>query len=160
MELGSTYRHVVARAESLSQEFMQQSFAGEHPFEIVASSDGLLHAADVGIVKSGTSTLQTALIGTPFVVIYKSSPITYWLGRALAKVDYLSIVNILSNRLVVPEFLQEKLNVKSIMPTIDSLLTNRDQRETMLRSFEEIAATLRGNNPYQDAAQSIIESIG
>ena len=158
-QLGSEYRHIIARANSLSQEFIEASFVGNGAFEIVDSSDGLLEAADVAVVKSGTSTLQTAMIGTPFAVIYKASPLTYGLGRILAKVKYISIVNILADTLVVPEFLQSAFKADELVKSLKVILTDKEYRSKMEHHFGVIRNHLQGKNPYQEAAQSIANSI-
>jgi len=158
-QLGDGYRHIIARAGSPSLEFIERGFSDEGLFEVVDSSEGLLEAADVGIIKSGTSTLQTAMIGTPFVVIYKASPITYLLGRSLAKVKHISIVNILADKLVVPELIQGDLTAENLWMSINDILFNEDRKEEMIGHFREIMESLRGDDPYRDAANSIIESL-
>ena len=85
-------------------------------------SMGVLAAADAGIVKSGTSTLEAALADTPMVVPYKVNALTAFLTRRLVTVQWASLVNLVANREVVPELLQEALSAERLVEAAGPLL--------------------------------------
>ena len=158
-QLGESYRHIIPLARSLSTP-EQESFRREYgAFEITDDAEALLQAAEVGLIKTGTSTLQAALIGTPFIALYKAAPLSYVLGRLLAKVEYLSIVNILSGKSVVPEFIQDNLTPKQLLRALRDLLEHPERREEMKAEFANVAETLHGEAPYRDAAASIASMV-
>lgn len=83
-----------------------------------------VNASDIAIATSGTVTLEAALLGTPSIVIYKLSPISWLLGRYLIKVKYASIINLVANSMILPELLQNKANPEEISSTALELLSD------------------------------------
>ncbi|MER3425506.1 MAG: lipid-A-disaccharide synthase, partial [Nitrospiraceae bacterium] len=102
---------IVAQASSIRDELLEELMAGkdmkvrivkDHPNEVMA-------AADLLVVASGTATLQAAVVGTPMVIIYRVSSLTYWLGRWLIKIKWIGLANIIAGRTIVPELIQHDL---------------------------------------------------
>ena len=88
----------------------------------------------MAIVKSGTSTLEAAVIGTPFAVVYRVSAITAWLARRLARVRYIAMPNILADREIVREYVQDAFTPENLRDEVLRLLdpvTNRVMREDL-----------------------------
>ena len=101
----------------------RDAYPGSERFTLVrGDSPGVLAAADAGIVKSGTSTLEAALTDTPMVVPYKVNAITAFLTRRLVTVKWASLVNLIADREVVPEFLQEALSAERLVEAVAPLL--------------------------------------
>jgi len=96
---------------------------------------GLMEHSDAAIVTSGTATLETAWYGTPMVVVYRTSPLTYLLGKMLVRVPHIGLVNIVSGREVVPELLQGSMTPERIVDVVSRILTdgtyNRSVREQL-----------------------------
>jgi len=84
------------------------------------------------VAASGTVTLQAAIAGTPMVIIYKVSPISYWLGRALIRVDHIGLINLIAGRRLVPELIQDQATAESISDQAFDLLVD-DERLAQLK---------------------------
>jgi len=94
-------------------------------------------AADGALVASGTATLETALLGIPEVLVYRVHPITYWVGKRVARVQWLSLVNIILERSVVPELIQSRARASAMVRELETLLDyGGTQREEMIRLRE------------------------
>lgn len=116
-------------------------------------------ASDAAIAKSGTVTLELALTGTPMVVMYRVNPLSAWLMRRMIITKYVTLVNILEEREVVPELLQDAATPERILQEIRTLLGKDNVRQMQLRAFE---ASLRklglgaALTPSQKAAQALL----
>jgi lipid-A-disaccharide synthase len=113
----------------------------------------------MAIVASGTATLECAMAGLPMLVIYKASWLTYWLGRMLVKLPYLSMVNVLAGEKVVPEFLQGAANPQNLTRAALQILRNPRGAEAMAGRIREVAAKLGGPGAAERAAKEIEEAI-
>ncbi|RMD55590.1 MAG: lipid-A-disaccharide synthase, partial [Nitrospirae bacterium] len=98
----------------------------------------VLSASDVGIIASGTAALEACFFGTPLVMIYKLSPITFFLAKRLIKVNYISHVNMIVNREVVPELIQDRANVNNIVMYVDKIIHDEAFRRNMLDAFIKV----------------------
>ena len=116
-----------------------------------------MHFGDAGIIASGTATLEAAILGLPTVVCYKTSNVTYWLGKQLAKVEHLSLINLIAKRQIVPEFLQHKMTQKNLIKAIIPLLSNTPERKKMVGGYKHITKELGTPGVYSRAAKLIIE---
>jgi lipid-A-disaccharide synthase len=81
-------------------------------------------AGSVGLIKSGTSSLEMAVAGVPHVIAYRINPVTAWIVERLARVPFASLVNLLSERQVVPEFLQRFATPEAIAAALERLMTD------------------------------------
>lgn len=118
-----------------------------------------LAASDAAAVTSGTATLETALIGTPMAIVYKLSPVSAILGRLLVRGRFVGLPNIVVNRSIVPELLQEDATPENISREILSLVNDRVRREAMLSGFKEVKAALGGGGAAARAAAAIRKII-
>ena len=96
----------------------------------------VLTAADVALVASGTATLETALMNLPMVVVYKVSPLSYWVGRAFIHVDHISLVNIIAGKTVVPELIQGEAQANRMAVEVIDILSRKSRK---LRMHEELS---------------------
>ncbi len=119
-----------------------EDYAGLGPDDSVffaeAPAYDLRKICDIAWVKSGTSTLETALLGTPMVVVYKVAALTGFLAKQLVKIKYVSLVNLLADERVVPELLQEKAVPSALLGETLPLLENPKKRKAQIRGFERI----------------------
>ncbi|MBK8982383.1 MAG: lipid-A-disaccharide synthase [Ignavibacteria bacterium] len=113
--------------------------------------------SDLVITKSGTSTMECALIGTPFCVVYKTGAFNYAIGKRLIQVDHIAMINILLGRTAVKEFLQEKMKPEDIFEEGRKILTDNKYRGDMLMSFKELRSVLTDKNASANAAEMIAE---
>jgi len=117
----------------------------------------VLGASDLAVVTSGTATLQTALLEVPMVVVYKLSPITYFLGKRIIKVKYISLVNLLADKGVVAELIQKRANPEEIMKEVRMILFDEKYREDMIRHFREIKGPFLGKSASERVADIVME---
>lgn len=118
----------------------------------------IMAAADVAIVASGTATLECALLGTPLVVVYAMSELSYQIARRAVKVPYVSLVNLMVGRKLVQEYIQD-VSTTDVAREIIDLLTPGPRRKAMLESFEDIRDRLKGM-AADSAAQAIASYFG
>jgi lipid-A-disaccharide synthase len=116
-----------------------------------------LVSSDAAVIASGTAALQAAFLGTPMVIVYKLSPFTYFVGKALVKVKYISLVNILAGKGIVPELLQHQASAGKIMEEMMRTLYDGEYRTRMISAFEELRKPFLGKHPSQRVAEMIAE---
>jgi lipid-A-disaccharide synthase len=102
-----------------------------------------LHHARASIVASGTATVEAALIGSPFVVVYRLSRLSYSIARRVVRVRYIAMPNLIAGRRVVPELIQGDFTAANIVQELTPLLKDTPQRAAMLRGLAEVRAALR-----------------
>ena len=109
----------------------------------------------VGVVASGTATLEAAFFRLPFVLVYKVAAMTYLAGRMLIRVKHLGMPNVLANREIVPEFIQGNARPAAIATEVLGLLDDRVRREKMIADFDAVIAKLgQGGEPEGGARHS------
>ncbi len=118
-----------------------------------------MYYGDTGLIASGTATLEAAVLGLPTVVCYKTSKITYWIGKQLAKVKYISLINLIANREIVPEFLQQQMNTERLTKALITLLSDTPEREKMISNYNQITEKLGQGGVYRRSAKLIIDKI-
>jgi len=123
-------------------------------------STGVLASADVAVIASGTATLQAALIGIPMVVVYKLSPLTYFIGKTVLKVTRISLVNIISGTDVVRELIQQEANAENIMKECVKILYDETFRASMLSSFGALRKIFSRMKPSTRVAEIVGEMAG
>ncbi|MDH4224484.1 MAG: lipid-A-disaccharide synthase [Deltaproteobacteria bacterium] len=119
----------------------------------------LLAVADLAIVASGTATLQVGLAAIPFVVIYRVSPLTFWLARRLVHIRHVSMVNILAGREIVPELLQHDFTPQKVADAFLALAQNPAAQKTMRQALERVAQSLGTPGAYGRAAEFIAQKL-
>ena len=122
----------------------------------------LLHSR-AAAVASGTSTLEAALIGTPFTMVYRVAPLTWTLGRRLVKVDRFAMVNLIAQRDVVPELVQTDFTAQRVCAELQRIIPDGEVRETMLADFREVRQRLKpvdgGGNASERAAKAVLAIV-
>ena len=114
-------------------------------------------AGTVAIVSSGTATLECAVEDTPMVVCYKLSEISWWMANNMTSVKYASMVNLIANENIVPEFLQHNMTEENLVKSIIPLLNAKSiERKIMLSGFDMVRRTLGMPGVYNRAAELII----
>ena len=118
-----------------------------------------LTRCSLAIVASGTATLECAMAGLPMLVVYQASWLTYWIGRMLVKLPYLSMVNVLAGEKVVPEFLQGAAEPERLARAALQILRNPKGAETMSIRIREVAKKLGGPGAAARAAEEVEDAI-
>ncbi len=144
----------VASVPNLSDNFYKQF---EKKAKIIYDRNyELLKYSDAGIIKSGTSTLEASLFQLPFVVVYKTSALSYFLGKSLIKIDSIALANIVSRRKVVKELIQHDASIEKISAELNKLLVDENYRTTIMRSFKELKNELGELGASRRAAELIL----
>ena len=115
----------------------------------------LLKHSKFGIVKSGTSTLEAGLMELPMIIVYKTSAITYTIGKSLVKIDNIGMANIVLNKQVVPELIQKEANAKRIYEDAKKILRNRETLNKMRSNLSDLRTILGNKNAPENAAKII-----
>jgi len=152
---------VAAASDELATE-MEEMLAprDRHLFGIkVGQTAEIMQHAFVGIVASGSATLEAAYFRMPFALIYKVAWPTYLAGRLLVKVKYLGMPNVLADKQVVPEFIQHRAKPQDLAKAILQLLDDPMKRQEMISNFDKIAAQLGESGASARAARAILSEI-
>ena len=151
------YRFVVAQAPSLPDEFILQFTKPFPNVEIVKGKTyDLLLDADAAMVTSGTATLETALFRVPEVVCYKGSPVSYAIAKRLIKVKYISLVNLIMDKEVVKELIQDELTPENLRDQLNLLLHDPGKRKQLENDYSSLWELLSlGGHASSKAARSI-----
>lgn len=151
------YEIVISGVNSVATEFYYSFMNGDRFHVIKHYPYQLLLQADVAIVNSGTATLETGLIGTPQVVVYrvKSGRIAYWLKKILIKTKYISLVNILAGKEVVQELYAHLFTVKNLNNEVQKILQDKDYRANMVNEYKLLAEKMGEAGSAQRAAKVI-----
>jgi lipid-A-disaccharide synthase len=163
LQLNPTLRFQVAAAsEQLADEMREMGAKGPllHAIEIaIGQTAAIMQRAFVGIVASGSATLEAAYFGMPFVLIYKVAWPTYVAARLVVNVDFLGMPNLLAGKEVVPEFIQHEAKPDAIVNAVRSLMEDSPARDRMILDFEATTSKLGGTGASERAAQAILEEL-
>jgi lipid-A-disaccharide synthase len=132
------YQFVIAGAPSFQPEFYEQFINGSTIPVIFNSTYDLLKNARAAIVASGTATLEAALFHVPQVVVYKGNAITIGIARVLIRIRFISLVNLIMDKLVVKELIQADYNLTSAKDELELLLHDTGYRSAMLNNYDEL----------------------
>lgn len=139
---------------------MNEQSVARQAIDIVAGQTaGLMQRAWVGIVASGTATLEAAYFQMPFVLIYKVTWPTYIAGRLVVSVDYLGMPNLLADKEVIPEFIQHQAKPAAIAKAVLSLMEDPKARDRMISEFHEVVVKLGGTGASNRAARAILQEV-
>jgi lipid A disaccharide synthetase len=125
----------------------------------VGQTAAIMQRAFVGIVASGSATLEAAYFGMPFVLIYKVAWPTYVAARLVVNVDFLGMPNLLAGKEVVPEFIQHEAKPDAIVSAVRLLMEDSPARDRMIADFDAISSKLGGTGASERAAQTILEEL-
>jgi lipid-A-disaccharide synthase len=151
---------VIGQAPGLPDELIQE-FAGQFKDVRVLKGNtyGLLSIADAAVVTSGTATLETAIFGVPEVVCYKGSPISYAIAKRVVKIKYISLVNLIMNREVVKELIQDEMTSDRIVEALHEILHEPEKRASMLASYAELQEILHAGGKASEKAATLISQL-
>jgi lipid-A-disaccharide synthase len=146
--LGKQYQFMIPVASTVSSKWMvdliHRSVGQDPGINLKLESDARLVLAQsrAAMVASGTATVEAALIGTPFVMVYRVSPLTWKLGRRLVSVPFFAMPNLIAGREVAPELVQENLTPENIVARMNQIIPDGPGRQTMLEGLREVRTKL------------------
>lgn len=129
----------------------------EVPYARSDDPEALLHHARAALVKSGTSTLQAALTGTPMVIAYRTHPLTFRLARRLVRVPHIGLANLVAGERVAPELLQDAATPGALARALAPLLVDGLEREKALRGLSRVRRSLMPAGPERPVARRVVE---
>jgi len=159
------YQFIVAKSPGVDDRFYDQfliSPAGTKANISSVRNDTyhLLMKSRAALVTSGTATLETALFAVPEVVCYKAGTLSYEIGKRLVNVKYISLVNLIMDKLVVKELIQNQLTTKNLVLELTQLLTNKEKLEQLEQDYSALRTILTaGGHASSTAAKSIYKLI-
>ncbi|MDF3079391.1 MAG: lipid-A-disaccharide synthase [Sphingobacteriaceae bacterium] len=149
----SEYTFVIAGAPNFDETYYGQFLNGNNIPVLFNQTYNLLHHASAAIVASGTATLETALFTVPQVVVYKGNPVSIGIARALVKIRFISLVNLIMDKAVVKELIQSDCNPAQISTELNLLLNNNDYRSNMLENYRQLRNKMGEPGASQKAAK-------
>jgi lipid-A-disaccharide synthase len=161
--LGPEYEYLLPVAPTLKDSqvqalAVQAKGAGVH---VVHDARAVLQHARASVVASGTATVEAALIGNPFLVVYRVSRITYAVAQRVVRVAHIGMVNLIAGRRIVPELVQHDFTASKVVEHLRPLLENEEARATMQSDLRTVGAALRVNTEgaIQHAARIALQLI-
>jgi len=161
-QLGSAYEFLLPVAPTLDRNFLS-SLIGSQKITLVPDALPALWHSRAGIVASGTATVEAAMMNTPFVMVYRVSPLTYLLGKPRVKVPRFAMVNLIAGEEVVPELVQHDFTAANVVARLNEILPDGSPRDRMREGLARVKARLRAPqaasgpaHPAERAAEIIL----
>ncbi|MFH0999203.1 MAG: lipid-A-disaccharide synthase [Bacteroidota bacterium] len=153
------YQFVIAGAPSIEKSFYLKIIADKKAMLVMNKTQKLLLASKAALVTSGTATLETALLNIPEVVCYKGSQISYQIARRIIDIPYISLVNLIMNKEVVKELIQNDLNIYNLKNELNNILTIEEYTSRILADYGLLKSKLGEGGASEKAAQLIIQFL-
>ncbi|HPH16826.1 MAG TPA: lipid-A-disaccharide synthase, partial [Bacteroidales bacterium] len=125
-----------------SLEFYKKYITAPNVSVVFDATYELLSKARAAIVVSGTATLETALFGVPEVIVYKTSPVTFYIAKMFVNLNFLGLPNLIMNEQIVPELLQTDMNSKNLNAALHDILHNNNTRQQITQKYTELREKL------------------
>ncbi len=149
---------IIAGVEALGDDFYQ-SFLKQSSIKVIYNKTyALFEQADAALVSSGTATLETALFDVPQVVCYQTSKLSFAIAKLLVDIKYISLVNLISDKEIVKELLQDDLTVPNMVVELNLILAS-DKRNQMQNEYSELRTILGGVGASERVAESIFKDL-
>ncbi len=158
---GTVDRVLISAAPSVDETVMRAALARAGTLPSCATvvrgeAAAVLRASRAAIVASGTATLQAAVVGTPLVMVYRVSAVTFWIARRLVTTPYAALVNVVAERRVVPELMQREVTAERLVADVTPLLTDDRATEAARRDLAEVRAALGTAGASTRAADAVL----
>lgn len=151
---GTDYEYLLPVASTLSKDWMREQLAASatHVADIKLTENARVSMmlARASVVASGTATVEAALSGTPFVVVYRLAPLTWILGRRLVRLDTFAMPNLIAGRKIVPELIQRGFTPKSVLRELNAILPDSPARRQMQNDLKEVQERLMEGHLTED----------
>lgn len=152
------YQFVIAGAPGQDDAFYKQFLTNSNIRFISNETYNLLSISHAALVTSGTATLETALFKVPEVVCYKGNWASYQIAKRIITLKYISLVNLIMNRLVVDELIQDDFNKKSLIKALEKIL-NPEHRAILLKDYDLLEESLGISGAARKTAEKIVNSL-
>jgi lipid-A-disaccharide synthase len=157
-QFGRAFEFLLPVAPTLDEFWMHEQVQHRGITLVTESLPALWHSR-AGVVASGTATVEAAMMATPFVMVYRVSKLTYALGKPRIKVPHFAMVNLIAEREVVPELVQEDFTAENVVEQLNRIIPDGAAREAMLEGLAGVKARLRSEHvhPADRAAEAVLE---
>jgi lipid-A-disaccharide synthase len=153
------YQFVIATVQNIPEDYYKR-FIGDLPVKMIpAKSYEIMLTSEASLVKSGTSTLEAALLNTPQVVCYRSDEISFQIARLIVKIRVFSLVNLIMGREVVKELIQFMLNEENLVKELRAILPGGSRREKMLADYTELRKLLGPAGASVRIAEEMVDAL-
>ena len=158
-KLGTGFEFLLPVAPTLDRIFLESLIGGNSVHLVPDALPALAHSR-AGIIASGTATVEAALMSTPFVMVYRVSPLTYFLGRSRVKVPHFAMVNLIAGNEIVPELVQHDFTAENVVARLNEIIPEGNARARMIEGLASVKTSLRGSyqgplHPAERAAREI-----
>ena len=159
--LGTAYKFLLPVAPTVDRGFLQTLIGNRPSIHLVPETLPALAHSRAGIIASGTATVEAAIMGTPFVMVYRVSPLTYFLGRSRVKVPHFAMVNLIAGEEIVPELVQQDFTADNVVARLNQILPDGFARSKMIAGLAGVSGGLRGPSDEEKlpAAERAAEAI-
>ncbi|CAH0995140.1 Lipid-A-disaccharide synthase [Emticicia aquatica] len=152
------YQYVIAGVSNLPIDFYSQFLANDIRLVIDQTYD-LLSISKAAFVTSGTATLETALFDVPQVVCYKTSNLSFQIAKRLIKVPYISLVNLVAQKEVVKELIQDELNKENLIKELTLIIDDSEKRTKVLQDYSQVRKSLGTVGASEKTGKRIVEIL-
>jgi lipid-A-disaccharide synthase len=152
---------VLPLASTISRELIDSYIRKSSLKIIVPQNDvySILSICDLALIKSGTATLEAAIMGVPMVVAYRMSPLSFKIAKLVVKVSNVSLVNLIAGREIVPELLQDDATPERLAEMASMILDNKSYRNEMINNLEDVRKKLGGRGASEKTARIAMEMV-
>jgi lipid-A-disaccharide synthase len=169
--LGSDYEYLLPVSPTLDPEFLYSEIGEDQMgdarvalpnIKLVSDALPALAHSRAGIIASGTATVEAAMMETPFVMVYRVTPLTYLLGRWTVKVPHFAMVNLIAGEEVVPELVQQDFTAEGVTSELKRIIPDGAPRQKMIDGLRRVKRLLRGNvegDAPEHAARAIADLL-
>jgi lipid-A-disaccharide synthase len=153
------YQFVIGGAPSVEVDFYQKITQRSDVKVVYGQTQNLLRHATAALVASGTATLETALLDVPQVVCYRGNAFSYAIAKRLVHLRFISLVNLIMDRMLVTELIQDDLNSKNLIRELNLILKDQTRIETLKSDYKELRDKLGGKGASEKAAQIVVDFL-
>ncbi len=157
----SDYQFLIAGAPARSMEdYVKFLDSGDSFIKVLfGQTQAIIRHAEAAVVNSGTASLETVLFNTPQVVGYIGNPLTFLIAKRIVKIKYISLGNLIIDRLAFKEFIQDDCNPDALVAEVRELLENQAYRQKMLDDYAQIRSALGGSGSSSAVAKAMLEEL-
>ncbi len=153
------YEFLISKAATVSNVIFGKITANSQNIRIIEdNSYEMMKYCDFLVVTSGTATIETAYLGTPFIIVYKTSKISYEIGKKFIKIKRIGLPNIVLDKDIVPELIQDEVNGKHIYEKIDEIISSKEKYQRIFSELKELHNILGSKSASREVAD-IIENF-
>ena len=145
-QFGTAFEFLLPVAPTLNPNFLAAK-VGQRNITLVPEAHPALWHSRAGIIASGTATVEAAMMSTPFVMVYRVSPLTYALGKPRVKVPHFAMVNLIGGEEIIPELVQHDFTAANVVARLNEMIPDGPVRDNILEGLARVKASLRASDP-------------